>query len=118
MPASIGWHPWFVKPTRTDLRFERMYLRDDDYIADGRDRQPAATASVGRLLRRATGDTTAVDRRSRGVDQQRLRVLGRLRHAAHATCVEPQTATPDAFNLPVRPAALYGSHLAKSCRGT
>ena len=36
MPASIGWHPWFVKPDRADLQFERMYLRDDEHITDGR----------------------------------------------------------------------------------
>ncbi len=40
MPCTLGWHPWFVKPQRVDLRFERMYLRDDDYITDGRSVSP------------------------------------------------------------------------------
>ncbi len=40
MPCTFGWHPWFVKPQRVDLRFERMYLRDDDYITDGRTVSP------------------------------------------------------------------------------
>ena len=76
MPASIGWHPWFVKPERVDLRFERMYLRDDDYITDGRTVVAATTTSVGRLLRRSIGYATAVDRRYGGLDLRATATTG------------------------------------------
>jgi len=100
MPASIGWHPWFVKPARTDLRFERMYLRDDDYITDATTVSPpppppwddcfAGPLATPRLW----------------IDHLEVSITRACDYwviydmPAHATCVEPQTATPDAFNLP------------------
>ncbi len=33
MPAVVGWHPCFRKPLIADLQFERMYVRDNAYIA-------------------------------------------------------------------------------------
>jgi aldose 1-epimerase len=99
MPASIGWHPWFVKPERVDLRFERMYLRDDDYITDGRTVAPpppppwddcfAGPLATPRLW----------------IDGVEVSINSECDYwvvydmPAHGTCVEPQTATPDAFNL-------------------
>ena len=32
MPASIGWHPWFRKPSHVDFRPSAMYRRDDEWI--------------------------------------------------------------------------------------
>ena len=29
MPAQVGWHPWFCKPSRTSLIFESMLQRDE-----------------------------------------------------------------------------------------
>jgi aldose 1-epimerase len=100
MPASIGWHPWFVKPTRTDLRFERMYVRDDDYITDGTVVSPpppppwddcfAGPLATPRVW---IGDIeVSIDS---ACDYWVVYDM-----PLHATCVEPQTATPDAFNLP------------------
>ena len=99
MPASIGWHPWFVKPERVDLRFDRMYLRDEDYITDGRTVSPpppppwddcfAGPLATPRLW---IGDAEV----SIASDCDYWVVFDM---PAHATCVEPQTATPDAFNL-------------------
>ena len=33
MPAQVGWHPWFCKPSRSSLIFESMLQRDDHGIA-------------------------------------------------------------------------------------
>ncbi len=98
MPASIGWHPWFVKPEMVDLRFERMYLRDDDYITDGRVVDPppppwddcfAGPLATPRLWIAGVEVGLHSD-----CDYWVVYDM-----PAHATCVEPQTATPDAFNL-------------------
>lgn len=99
MPASIGWHPWFVKPHQVDLRFDRMYLRDDDYITDGRVVSPpppppwddcfAGPMTTPRLWIGNLEVSIASDCEYWVVYDM----------PAHAICVEPQTATPDAFNL-------------------
>jgi aldose 1-epimerase len=99
MPATIGWHPWFVKPDRVDLQFTQMYLRDDEYITDGRMAAPPPPPPwddcfVGLLAtpRLWIG----------GVE---VSITSDCDHwvvydmPVHATCVEPQTAPPDAFNL-------------------
>ena len=100
MPASIGWHPWFVKPERVDLQFERMYLRDGDYITDGRVVAPpppppwddcfAGPLATPRLWIGGLEVSITSDCEYWVVYDMPL----------HATCVEPQTATPDAFNRP------------------
>jgi aldose 1-epimerase len=97
MPASIGWHPWFVKPDKVDLQFARMYLRDDDYITDGRIAEPPPPPWDDCFESRSY--TTHLDRRTRSVDFERLRVLGRVRHAGardlrrasigHSRCIQP-----------------------------
>jgi aldose 1-epimerase len=99
MPASIGWHPWFMKPDKADLRFERMYLRDDDYITDGRIAEPPppppwddcfeAPLATPRIWIGGVEVSISSDCDFWVVYDM----------PAHATCVEPQSATPDAFNL-------------------
>jgi aldose 1-epimerase len=99
MPASIGWHPWFVKPEWVDVRFERMYLRDDDYITDGRIVSPPPPPPWDDCF---AGPLATPRLRIRGVD---VTITSDCDYwvvydmPAHATCIEPQTATPDAFNL-------------------
>jgi aldose 1-epimerase len=99
MPATIGWHPWFVKPERVDLRFEQMYLRDDEYITDGRMVAPPPPPPwddcfVGLLA------TPRI-----WIGGVEVSITSDCDHwvvydmPAHSTCVEPQTAPPDAFNL-------------------
>ena len=101
MPVSLGWHPWFRKPARFDFRPRAMYRRDDEHIA------------VNELVPVPDGpwddcfvNEEPVDLTIAGVD---LRLESDCRDwvvydmPAHATCVEPQSAPPDAFNLrPVR----------------
>ncbi len=97
MPASLGWHPWFRKPERLDFRPQAMYRRDDDYIA------------VDDLVPVANGpwDDCFVNEQPVGltIDGIDIRLTSDCRDwviydmPAHATCIEPQSAPPDAFNL-------------------
>lgn len=97
MPASLGWHPWFRKPTALDFRPAAMYLRDDDYITvdelvavppgpwdDCFVNSEPITLSIGGVDLRLTSDCTDW-------------VVYDM--PAHATCIEPQTAPPDAFTI-------------------
>jgi aldose 1-epimerase len=99
MPATIGWHPWFVKPERVDLRFERMYLRDDDYITDGRTVAPPPPPPWDDCFAGPLATPRV------WIDGLEVAINSDCDYwvvydmPAHATCVEPQTATPDAFNL-------------------
>jgi aldose 1-epimerase len=99
MPASIGWHPWFVKPDRVDLRFARMYLRDDDYITDGRIAEPPPPPPWDDCFEEPL-ETPRV-----WIGGLEVSISSDCEFwvvydmPAHATCVEPQSATPDAFNL-------------------
>jgi aldose 1-epimerase len=99
MPASIGWHPWFVKPDQVDLQFERMYQRDDDYITDGRIVAPPPPPPWDDCF---AGPIVTPRLWIGGVE---VSITSDCEYwvvydmPAHATCVEPQSATPDAFNL-------------------
>ena len=99
MPVTLGWHPWFRKPAHDDLYFGAMYEQDDEGIPTG----------------------VLVEPRPRPWDDCFVRPLSPLRlhlaegltvtvssdcdhwvaydQPAHATCVEPQSGPPDAFNL-------------------
>jgi aldose 1-epimerase len=97
MPAAVGWHPWFRKPERLDFRPLAMYRRDDEYIA------------VDKLVDVPPGpwddcfvNDAPVHLTIGGID---LRLESNCREwvvydmPAHGTCIEPQSAPPDAFNL-------------------
>jgi aldose 1-epimerase len=96
-PASLGWHPWFRKPNRFEFHPQAMYRRDDDYIA------------VDELVPVPAGpwDDCFVNDRPVGltIDGVNLVLTSGCRDwvvydmPAHATCIEPQSAPPDAFNL-------------------
>lgn len=99
MPATVGWHPWFVKPQQVDLRFERMYVRDDDYIPTGQTVAPPPPPpwddcfvnplSTPRLWIGGLQITISSDCEYWVVYDM----------PEHATCVEPQSGPPDAFNI-------------------
>ena len=99
MPASIGWHPWFVKPDRVDLRFAAMYLRDDDYIPDGRMATPPPPPPWDDCF------AGVLDTPRLWISGVEVSITSDCDHwvvydmPTHATCVEPQTAPADAFNL-------------------
>jgi aldose 1-epimerase len=110
MPATLGWHPWFPKPDALDFRPERYYPRDAEGIAQWPLRDPPPgpwdDCFVNRepvLLRRGG---------------QCLRLSSDCDHwvvydePAHATCVEPQSGPPDAFNLGLAPSLGPGESLS------
>jgi aldose 1-epimerase len=107
MPASLGWHPWFrrslgegIEPVR--LRFEpgTMLVRDGTGMPSGERVPPTqgpwddAFTDVAQPPVLEWGDTL------------RLEVSSTCRwwvvytEPAHALCVEPQSAPPDALNGP------------------
>ena len=97
MPVSFGWHPWFRKPDAIDFHPSAMYRRDSDHMAvdelievppgpwdDCFVNTRAVRISIGGVRLELTSDCTdwVV------YDQPE-----------HATCIEPQTGPPDAFNI-------------------
>lgn len=97
MPATIGWHPWFQKPDRADIHPGRVYPRDAEGIAT----LPLAEPSPGPWDDCFLNDQPVVIHRH----GQRVRLTSDCDHLvvydepAHATCIEPQSGPPDAFNL-------------------
>lgn len=99
-PAEVGWHPWFRKPDHLDFAPREMYQRDVFGLPSGALVSPSAgpwddcflnTAPVVlRYDRDVVGAVTVVSDCTHTVvyDQP-----------VDATCVEPQSGPPDAFNL-------------------
>jgi aldose 1-epimerase len=105
MPAWLGWHPWFRRETagvtaELDFAAERMYARDEDGLPTGELIAPTPRP----------WDDAFVDVRSPirltwpGVLSLELTATADVWVAyderPYAICVEPQTAPPDAVNLP------------------
>jgi aldose 1-epimerase len=97
MPATIGWHPWFRKPDRLDFEPSRIYPRDGEGIAS----LPLAPPPRGPWDDCFLNDKPVLLHRH----GQSVRLTSDCKHwvvydeTAHATCVEPQSGPPDAFNL-------------------
>lgn len=111
-PAVIGWHPWFRKPERLDFRPASMYRRVEGIAIDEQvdvppgpwddcfvNTEPVVATVAGvtvRLVSECT-DWVVYD------------------EPEHATCIEPQSGPPDAFNI--RPFVLEpGDTLRRSFR--
>ena len=105
MPATFGWHPWFVRRLGrgepllldADLRRAQMCERDDDHVASGRlvpireGPWDDAFIGVGALtLRWPKALSMAIEH-----DCSHVVIYS---EPEHALCVEPQTQAPDAFN--------------------
>lgn len=97
MPAEAGWHPWFRKPDRFEFAPSRMYPRDADGIAI----LPLVAPSPGPWDDCFLHEGAITLHRG----ARALRISSPCSHCvvydgtAHATCVEPQSGPPDAFNL-------------------
>ena len=96
-PASLGWHPWFRKPDRIEFHPTAMYRRDRDGITveelvdvppgpwdDCFANDLPIVVTIDGCSLRLTSDCTEW-------------VVYDEPH--HATCIEPQTAPPDAVNF-------------------
>jgi aldose 1-epimerase len=97
MPATLGWHPWFRKPDRFEFHPTAMYERDDEWIAVDRlvDVPDRAWDDCFINVEPVRFSVGGVDlRMTSGCDHW---VVFDMRD--HATCVEPQTGPPDAFNI-------------------
>ena len=97
MPVSFGWHPWFRKPDAIDFLPTAMYRRDSDYMAvDELVEVPAGPwddCFVNTKPVRVAIDGVNLELSSDCTDW----VV--YDEPAHATCIEPQTGPPDAFNI-------------------
>jgi aldose 1-epimerase len=97
MPVVIGWHPWFRKPDRVAFSPSLMYPTD----ADGISTSPPVAPSRG------PWDHCFLNRKPVHLHRggQVLRLTSDCSHwvvydqTPHATCIEPQSGPPDAFNL-------------------
>lgn len=99
-PAEVGWHPWFRKPDRLEFAPAAMYERDDHGLP------------TGVLVAPSDGpwDDCFVNTEPVALHYDRsvapaVRVESDCDHWVvydmpdDATCVEPQSGPPDAFNL-------------------
>ena len=98
MPRPVvGWHPWFLKPDQMEFEPEGMYPRDAEGVAI----KPVAAPASGPWDDCFINYRPVVLRRK----GQCVRLISECSHwvvydvPEHATCVEPQSGPPDAFNL-------------------
>lgn len=98
LPAEVGWHPWFRKPDRVEFTPSAMYERDDTGLPTGAIVDPSGgpwddcfvnTDPV--ILHYSDGRTVHL---TSDCDHWVVYDM-----PSHATCVEPQSGPPDAFNL-------------------
>ena len=113
-PAEIGWHPWFRKPARLEFSPAEMYQVDEFGLPTGALVEPTDgpwddcfvnTEPI--VLHYDRSIAPAVTVRS-GCDHVVV-----YDEPADATCVEPQSGPPDAFNLQPHIVAT-GSDLART----
>ncbi|NII09377.1 aldose epimerase [Oleiagrimonas sp. C23AA] len=97
MPVVLGWHPWFRKPEIVHFKPERMYPRDAQGIAV----RPLAAPVTGPWDDCFVNHEPVLLQR----DGQQLVLTSDCDHwvvydeQTQASCFEPQTGPPDAFNL-------------------
>lgn len=97
MPAVIGWHPWFRKPDRMSFSPAHMFPRDEQGIATLPLQDPLPGPWDDCFINH---DPVLLE-----LSGQQLRLSSDCQHwvvydaTAAATCIEPQSGPPDAFNL-------------------
>ena len=106
-PARVGWHPWFRKPDRLSFHPDAMYERDDIGLPTGRLVAPSDgpwddcfvnTAPVTLHYDRDTVHDISAITLSSDCDHWVV-----YDQPDDATCVEPQSGPPDAFNIRPQP---------------
>ena len=97
MPAQVGWHPWFCKPSHAELIFESMFQRDTDGIATSL-REQTDAVNVDDCF---TNPLAPLSLSVNGVD---LVLSSNCSHwvvydlPTHSTCIEPQSGAPNEIN--------------------
>ena len=97
MPAQVGWHPWFCKPSRMSLIFESMLQRDEHGITTTIHERTDAVNVDDCFI----NPTAPLSLTVNGVD---LVLSSDCSHwvvydkPSHSTCVEPQSGAPNAIN--------------------
>ena len=108
--GEVGWHPWFRKPSSITFHPDAMYERDEIGLPTGRLVVPSPgpwddcfvnTAPV--TLHYDDADAVATLTLSSDCDHWVVYDM-----PEHATCVEPQSGPPDAFNI--RPRLVTATH--------
>ncbi len=99
-PAELGWHPWFRKPDRLDFSPNQMYERDEFGIPTGELVEPREGPWDDCFINTEPVvlhyDRTVAPEVTVTADCDHWVVYDR---PSDATCVEPQSGPPDAFNL-------------------
>jgi aldose 1-epimerase len=98
MPATIGWHPWFRKPLRLHTDFAGMYARGDDGLPTGEIITPPPSPWDDCFVRSQHPPRLDYEHLTITVDSDCDHWVV-YDMPDHATCVEPQSGPPDAFNL-------------------
>jgi aldose 1-epimerase len=99
-PAVVGWHPWFRAPDSLAFAPTAMYERSADGLPTGRLGEPSAPpwddcfVAAGPVELHYARRHAPVVTISADCDHWVI-----YDHPADATCVEPQSGPPDAFNL-------------------
>lgn len=108
-PAEIGWHPWWRKPDSLSFHPDAMYERDGVGLPTGRlvapFNPPWDDCFVNTAPITLHYDRLEVTHVTLSSDCDHWVVYD---HPLHATCVEPQSGPPDAFN--VRPQIVTTTH--------
>ncbi len=100
MPVHLGWHPWFVKPERTNFPFGAVHGRDESGIAEpiARTVESVSWGDVDDCFTDLDGILTIT------IGGRELRLESSCRHwvvfdrPTHATCVEPQSGPPNVLS--------------------
>jgi aldose 1-epimerase len=104
MPAQVGWHPWFRKPTTARFRFGGMYQRDDTGVPTGEIVSPPPGPWDDCFVEPRTPPTLTIAGRGGSPDVEAV-ITSDCSHWVvydrpdHATCVEPQSGPPDGCTL-------------------
>lgn len=99
-PAEIGWHPWFRKPDHLDFAPTAMYQRDEFGLPTGELVEPSSGPWDDCFINvepvRLTYDRSAAPTVTVTADCDHWVIYD---EPTNATCVEPQSGPPNAFNL-------------------